>query len=261
VCEAGLTGSDTPDSTSVSDLSAVSFIPAAGTPFVPSFVVVDWKKNTGELILRLTGSTTCSAPTATGVNLCIKAGSTYVFEFGLLNGKVAQAPPVVKISVLYGSTARKNTAVQTMKPPWDKRYAALALLSKDTFLDMYNIGQVVAQQGKVNALCVTLKPNKDLTTIVSGGGSGFVAFTIKGLTGFQTDDQDLAIRTATTVAGVSAGTTAVTTTTVTIGNLFCKTEVHPTSHPPHPTPHTPHPTPNTVHPQPQPQHRTLHPAR
>ncbi|KAJ1489095.1 hypothetical protein T484DRAFT_1781159, partial [Baffinella frigidus] len=216
----GLTGSDTPDTSTIADLSTTGdFVPASGTPFVPSFTAVQWIKAAGELRLRLAVGE-CTAPTVSGgVNVCIKAGSTYVFALMLINGKVAQTAPAVSISVLYRFSSEKYTASQVMSRPVDAKLAALALLSKDTLLDTYNIGQ----QNKLNAICVTLRTNKDLQSIPSGGGSRFVAFTIKGLDGFQTDSQDLAIRTATTLSGVSAGTTAVTSGTADIGDFFCPT--------------------------------------
>lgn len=51
--------------------------------------------------------------------------------------------------------------------------------------------QLEAAQGARNGICVTLTPNKNLASLSDGGGVRFVAFTIRGLTGFATDTQEL----------------------------------------------------------------------
>ena len=102
----GLTGTNTNDTSMMTDLSSTMFTPASGTngsgtPFVPRFAGVAWTKASGVLRLRLDDATACSAPTAPGdVNTCIKAGFTYVFSFTLLNGEVTTPPPHPTTAVL-----------------------------------------------------------------------------------------------------------------------------------------------------------------
>ena len=192
----GLTGTTTPDTTTLADLSGDSFIVA--DKFVPNFKSVDWKQATGTLKLTLEAGA-CNAPTTLAVastaasrSTCIKAGYTYVFSFGLKNGPSAQAAPPVAVKVLYGTDSEKNTDQQMMTGPADTALHALNILPETQILDTYKIGQLEAAQGGLNALCVTLTANKALTSEASAtGGNRFVAFTIRGLTGFATDSQTL----------------------------------------------------------------------
>ena len=119
----GLTGSSTPDTTTVADLTDSKFVVA--NQFTPDFSSVAWNRASGTLLLTIEAGTVCAAPTLLGDvsdgagtdNTCMKAGSQYVFSVKLGNGATAQAAPIVRISVLYGTSEQKNTAVQVCAKP------------------------------------------------------------------------------------------------------------------------------------------------
>ena len=66
--------------------------------------------------------------------------------------------------------------------------------SEEEILCSASVGQKTSQPGARNAICVTLATNVDLSTTQAGDANRFVAFTLTGLTGFQTDGQSLTIR-------------------------------------------------------------------
>jgi len=164
--------------------------------FTPAFDSPDWTASSGTLVLTLAGNAACVLPggaTAKSNNVqCMKAGVQYEFQISLRNGKVAQAAPPISIEGSYqsGKTIRK----QVVDGPIDtacNQQPALRIVPESDVLCKYKIGQVTSGPGARNAICVTLQTYKNLQSTTFGDTKRFVAFTLTGLTGFNTDGQDL----------------------------------------------------------------------
>jgi len=232
----GLTGSKSSGTTTLADV-LVGGNGNVATAFTPAFDEVSWTQNTGVLVLKLAEGSGCQHPSGSSAKsvpqTCIKAGVEYVFQFLLQNGATPQEAPVMTLATNY-ETGKVLT--QTMELPAGgsgcTRDQPLRILAEDRLLCKYNIGQLTAAPSARNSLCVTLATNKDLATTVSGDASRFVAFTITGLTGFQTDGQELTIRDISTgellVGDQTAGATNKENTdrfgnVNIVHNMFCST--------------------------------------
>eukprot|EP00960_Hanusia_phi_P067433 766629-Hanusia_phi.AAC.4 len=165
----GLTGSNTGSTTSfLTSITSASSLP---TEYSPSITKAIWTQSSGQLELFL-GSSPCALPKRGTATNCILAGWTYVIQFSLKNGQTAQSPPLVTLAASYASNL--VTSSQSATQPLSSYKAAMFLTSN--IFNKYEIGQLYPAPGAINPVCVTLRPNKDMTNLAT--------FTISGLTQF-----------------------------------------------------------------------------
>eukprot|EP00960_Hanusia_phi_P002221 63689-Hanusia_phi.AAC.1 len=164
----GLTGTSTLD-------TYLQALPA-GSEYFPQLQESVWHASAGTLTVKLKMSEQCEFPRSGMATFCIFAGWNYAWKYRIMNGHHEQS--AINITIQSRFALNDQTEPQNMTRPL--RLDGQALHLTRNLISRCEIGQLFPAPGAINPVCVTLRPNKDMSLPSQ--------FTLTGLDMFESAD-------------------------------------------------------------------------